>query len=97
MADLTFLSDELDRLRTEGLYNTIRHLDGPQGAWIVVDGSNVLYWDRETPRIESVREIVNIQIGLLAERLEEQNLSIEVTDAARDLVAAEIRSITKPR
>ena len=31
-----------------------------QGTWIVVDGSNVLYWDRETPKIESVREIVKV-------------------------------------
>ncbi len=28
--------------------------------WIVVDGSNVLYWDGSTPNFESVREIVDI-------------------------------------
>ncbi len=24
-------------------------------SWVVVDGSNVLYWDKETPRLETVR------------------------------------------
>jgi hypothetical protein len=26
--------------------------------WIVVDGSNVMYWDRETPSLETVREVL---------------------------------------
>jgi hypothetical protein len=27
-------------------------------AWIVVDGSNVMYWDRETPSFETVRQVL---------------------------------------
>lgn len=26
--------------------------------WIIVDGSNVMYWDRETPSLETVREVL---------------------------------------
>ena len=37
----------------------LRRRPKPQN-WIVVDGSNVLYWDRETPDIASVRNVVDI-------------------------------------
>ena len=30
----------------------------PKPRWIVVDGSNVLYWKDNTPQIETVREVV---------------------------------------
>jgi len=36
------MEDELNRLREEGLYNTIRVIGSPQGAWIVVDGKKML-------------------------------------------------------
>src|SRR6266498_2937067 len=39
---LKWISDELDKLRTQGLYNNIRTIGSPQGAWIVVDGKRVL-------------------------------------------------------
>lgn len=42
MSKLTWLSDELSNLKQQGLYNTIRTIDSPQGAWIVVDGKRVL-------------------------------------------------------
>lgn len=42
MGKLDFLRDELERLRAEGLYTTIRHVSSPQGAWIVVDGKRAL-------------------------------------------------------
>ena len=42
MSKLGFLKDELDALREQGLYNTIRTISGPQGAWFVVDGRKVL-------------------------------------------------------
>lgn len=43
MTDKTsYLDDELAALRRQGLYNTIRTLDGPQGAWLSVDGRDVL-------------------------------------------------------
>ncbi len=42
MDKTAFLAGELAALRADGLYNTIRHLDGPQGAWLTVDGRRVL-------------------------------------------------------
>ena len=43
MADRTeFLRAELDSLRQQGLYTTIRRLDGPQGPWLHVEGRQVL-------------------------------------------------------
>jgi len=39
---LAFLADEIEALRGDGLYTTIRRLDGPQGAWLDVDGARVL-------------------------------------------------------
>jgi glycine C-acetyltransferase len=37
-----FIADNLDDLRGQGLFNTIRTIDGPQGAWLNVDGERVL-------------------------------------------------------
>ena len=37
-----WISQELDALKQQGLYNTIRTIDSPQGAWITVDGQRVL-------------------------------------------------------
>jgi len=42
MGNLDFMASELDRLKSEGLYNTIRTLGSPQGGWIVVEGKRVL-------------------------------------------------------
>src|SRR5258705_13528073 len=42
MANVDFLNAELERLKKEGLYNTIRTLGSPQGGWIVMDGRRVL-------------------------------------------------------
>lgn len=43
MADkLRWIEDELDNLKSSGLYNRIRTLSSPQGAWLVVDGKRVL-------------------------------------------------------
>lgn len=39
---LQWLAGELSNLRQQGLYNSIRIIDSPQGAWIVVDGKRVL-------------------------------------------------------
>jgi glycine C-acetyltransferase len=39
---LQWISDELDNLREAGLYNRIRTLSSPQGAWLEVDGRRVL-------------------------------------------------------
>jgi glycine C-acetyltransferase len=39
---LLWLQDELDALRTQGLFTTIRSLSSPQGAWLTVDGRRVL-------------------------------------------------------
>ncbi|MBC7242738.1 MAG: glycine C-acetyltransferase [Anaerolineae bacterium] len=43
MADkLDFIREEMERLRNEGLLITIRRMDTPPGAWMVVDGRKVL-------------------------------------------------------
>jgi len=39
---LQWIEDELQGLREAGLYNQIRTLSSPQGAWLVVDGQRVL-------------------------------------------------------
>jgi glycine C-acetyltransferase len=42
MGKLDFMAAELDRLRGEGLYNTVRTLESPQGGWIRIEGKRVL-------------------------------------------------------
>lgn len=39
---LQWIDDELNNLKEAGLYNRIRTLSSPQGAWLVVDGKQVL-------------------------------------------------------
>ena len=39
---LQWIEDELQKLKDDGLYNRIRTLSSPQGAWLVVDGKRVL-------------------------------------------------------
>jgi len=39
---LEWISQEIDALKSAGLYNNIRTLNSPQGAWLVVDGKKVL-------------------------------------------------------
>jgi glycine C-acetyltransferase len=39
---LAWVEEELQALRDAGLYNNIRTLGSPQGAWLVVDGKKVL-------------------------------------------------------
>ena len=42
MSKIDWLQQEIDGLKEAGLYNTIRTLSSPQGAWLVVDGKKVL-------------------------------------------------------
>jgi glycine C-acetyltransferase len=39
---LAFLDEEIEGLKEQGLYNVIRTIESPQGAWITVDGKRVL-------------------------------------------------------
>jgi len=39
---LTWIDEELKALKDSGLYNRIRTLSSPQGAWLIVDGKRVL-------------------------------------------------------
>jgi len=39
---LAFLRDEIQALYDQGLFNPIRHIGSPQGAWLDVDGRRVL-------------------------------------------------------
>ena len=43
MTDKTaYLGEQLAALQEQGLYNTVTTIDGPQGAWLSVDGRDVL-------------------------------------------------------
>ncbi len=42
MSKTDWISQELDGLKQAGLYNRIRTIGSPQGAWLVVDGKKVL-------------------------------------------------------
>ena len=39
---LDWVQQEIDALKSGGLYNNIRTLSSPQGAWLEVDGKKVL-------------------------------------------------------
>ncbi len=39
---LAFLDEQIEELKGQGLYNVIRTIESPQGAWITVDGKRVL-------------------------------------------------------
>jgi len=42
MSKTNWISQELETLKTQGLFNRIRTIGSPQGAWLVVDGKKVL-------------------------------------------------------
>ncbi len=42
MAKTDWIAAEIEGLRQQGLFNTIRTIESPQGAWLVVDGQRVL-------------------------------------------------------
>ena len=42
MSKTDWIAQELDGLKAQGLYNRIRTIGSPQGAWLVVDGKQVL-------------------------------------------------------
>ncbi len=42
MNKISWIEEELQNLKQAGLYNRIRTLSSPQGAWLVVDGKRVL-------------------------------------------------------
>src|SRR3989338_7019708 len=42
MNKLDFITEELEKLKEAGLFINIRTIEGPQGAWITVDGKKVL-------------------------------------------------------
>ena len=42
MSKTDWIAQEIEGLKTQGLYNRIRTIDSPQGAWLVVDGKKVL-------------------------------------------------------
>jgi len=42
MSKLDWVTQEINSLKDQGLYNNIRTLGSPQGAWLTVDGKNVL-------------------------------------------------------
>jgi len=42
MSKTDWITQELDNLKQAGLYNRIRTIESPQGAWLLVDGKKVL-------------------------------------------------------
>jgi glycine C-acetyltransferase len=42
MSKIDWITQEIEGLKTQGLYNSIRTIGSPQGAWLVVDGKKVL-------------------------------------------------------
>ena len=42
MSKTDWITQEVDGLKSQGLYNRIRTIESPQGAWLVVDGKKVL-------------------------------------------------------
>ena len=42
MSKIDWINQELDNLKQAGLYNRIRTIESPQGAWLQVDGKKVL-------------------------------------------------------
>ncbi|MGB9695581.1 MAG: aminotransferase class I/II-fold pyridoxal phosphate-dependent enzyme, partial [Caldisericaceae bacterium] len=41
-AKFDFLAQEIDNLKAQGLYNTIRVLESSQGSWVTIDGRKML-------------------------------------------------------
>ena len=39
---LTFIDEVMDDLRKQNLYNTIRTIQSPQGAWVTIEGRKML-------------------------------------------------------
>jgi predicted CxxxxCH...CXXCH cytochrome family protein len=42
MSKTDWITQDLEGLKAQGLYNRIRTISSPQGAWLVVDGKKVL-------------------------------------------------------
>ena len=42
MGKLLFIEQALSDLREKGLYNTMRTIEGPMGAWVTIDGKSRL-------------------------------------------------------
>ncbi|KAA0265060.1 MAG: aminotransferase class I/II-fold pyridoxal phosphate-dependent enzyme, partial [Chloroflexi bacterium] len=42
MSKIDWIQQEIDGLKSQGLYNNIRTIGSPQGAWLLVDGKKVL-------------------------------------------------------
>ena len=42
MSKTDWIAQEIEALKSQGLYNRIRTIESPQGAWLVVDGKKVL-------------------------------------------------------
>ena len=42
MSKTDWIQQEIDNLQSQGLYNRIRTIESPQGAWLTVDGKRVL-------------------------------------------------------
>lgn len=84
---MTFLKEEVQRLKQEGLYTNIRTIEGPQGAWVEINGkkylnmcsNNYLGLCSEPRLVSRVKELVDhFGVGPGAVRTIAGTLSIHV-------------------
>ena len=81
----SFLKEEIDKLKQEGLYSTIRTLDGPQGTWVKINGREMLnlcannylgFCTNEEVKLKAKEAIDRFGVGAGAVRSIAGNLSI---------------------
>lgn len=81
----SFLKEEIDKLKQEGLYSTIRTLDGPQGTWVKINGREMLnlcannylgFCTNEEVKLKAKEAIDRFGVGAGAVRPIAGNLSI---------------------
>jgi glycine C-acetyltransferase len=68
---LAWIEEEITRLQGQGLYNNIRTLSSPQGAWLEVDGERVLNFCSNNylglanhPRLRKAAKVAIDQMGI---------------------------------
>jgi glycine C-acetyltransferase len=81
----SFLKEEIDKLKQEGLYSTIRTLEGPQGTWVKINGREMLnlcannylgFCTNEEVKLKAKEAIDRFGVGAGAVRSIAGNLSI---------------------
>ena len=54
MSKTDWITQEIENLKSQGLYNNIRTIGSPQGAWLIVDGNKIyLQWNLDWTELEN--------------------------------------------